>query len=350
MGRKPHKHLNMPPGMRPRAAANGRVLYYLERPADASGKRKREPLGDDYVLALRRYAELVESPKAPPVTVPEVLTRWQTATAAGRPMSTAKDIEYAVKPLVEFFSNPAPAPIEQIKPVHITQYLGWRKKSPVRANREVSWLSAAWNWARSEGLTDEPNPCDGVKRHKETGRKIYAEDEWLAAIMECADEPLREGMDLAYLTGQRPSDMRDFSETDIRDGVLKVEQSKTGAILEIAVIGELAALIDRIKARKAKIPGVRTLSLLCKENGERMGKHALRYRFDKARAAAAEKYPALAPQILQVQFRDLRAKAGSDVRRQSDLDSAQALLGHTRSAMTEHYTRKRRGDLVKPVK
>ena len=44
--------------------------------------------------------------------------------------------------------------------------------------------------------------------------------------------------------------------------------------------------------------------------------------------------------------RDLRAKAATDT---EDLHHAQKLLGHTTRAMTEHYTRKRIGDTVKPV-
>ena len=44
--------------------------------------------------------------------------------------------------------------------------------------------------------------------------------------------------------------------------------------------------------------------------------------------------------------RDLRAKAATDL---EDLHSAQKLLGHTTRDMTEHYTRKRKGEAVKPV-
>lgn len=62
----------------------------------------------------------------------------------------------------------------------------------------------------------------------------------------------------------------------------------------------------------------------------------LRGGFDRARAKAGVSF----------QFRDLRAKAATDT---EDLHHAQKLLGHTTRAMTEHYTRKRIGDTVKPV-
>jgi integrase len=75
----------------------------------------------------------------------------------------------------------------------------------------------------------------------------------------------------------------------------------------------------------------------------------MRYRFDKARAAAAAAAPnaSAAKRINSIQFRDLRAKAASDM---EALDKAQKLLGHTKRDMTEHYVRKRRGEKVRPVK
>jgi integrase len=75
----------------------------------------------------------------------------------------------------------------------------------------------------------------------------------------------------------------------------------------------------------------------------------MRHRFDRARQAAAmaAPNPAAAERIRSIQFRDLRAKAASDM---EALDKAQALLGHTTRGMTEAYVRSRRGDKVKPVK
>jgi hypothetical protein len=38
-----------------------------------------------------------------------------------------------------------------------------------RANREIALMSAIWNWGRDTGRTNLPNPCEGVKRNRETG-------------------------------------------------------------------------------------------------------------------------------------------------------------------------------------
>lgn len=360
--------------MRVRRTSSGKTYHYLEH--DAGGKRTTTPLGPDYIDALRKYAELVVTATAPAVTVPELLSKWHTETAPGRPKGTLDDIGWSLPHLVEFFSMPEPAPLHHVEPVHITQYLRWRiaqaraakqkrnekraeagkpplkissNEGAVRGNREVAWLSAAWNWGRSTGITAAANPCEGVKRNKETGRDVYVEDDEMEAIMQHADEPLREAIELAYLVAQRPGDLRSFRETDIRDGVLHVRQAKTGAKRRVEVVGMLDALIERIRARKAGINGVRSLSLLVTETGESLTKSMMRRRFEQAREAAAKAAgnAQIAERIRSLQFRDLRAKGGTDL---DDLAKAQALLGHTKRDMTEHYIRKRRGAKVMPVK
>ncbi|WP_143860923.1 hypothetical protein [Nitrosovibrio sp. Nv4] len=42
-----------------------------------------------------------------------------------------------------------------------------------------------------------------------------------------ASQAVRDAMDLAYLTGQRPADTLKMRETDIRDGMLVVKQRKS---------------------------------------------------------------------------------------------------------------------------
>ncbi|MNL88919.1 Phage integrase family protein [compost metagenome] len=51
------------------------------------------------------------------------------------------------------------------------------------------------------------------------------------------------------------------------------------------------------------------------------------------------------------QFRDLRAKAGTDTAESSgDIRQAQRQLGHKSIQMTEHYVRERKGDKVGPTR
>jgi integrase len=140
-----------------------------------------------------------------------------------------------------------------------------------------------------------------------------------------------------------------MSVTDIKDGVLLVQQNKTEKKLRIEITGELASLLQRIDERK-KGYKVHTLSLICTETGRPLGREGLRSRFEKARKAAAQANPTLAESIQAFQFRDLRAKAGTDKADSEGMREAQMQLGHCSMKMTEHYVRGRRGEKVSPTK
>lgn len=322
-----------------RARKRGEKVYYFY---DTGGKPRREiPLGSDYPMAVKAWAELEVDAKPRHVNVVTfryVAARYTREIIPTKALRTQRDNLIELAKLYEFFDNP-PAPIEQIQPIHIRQYLDWRQGSPVRANREKALFSHIWNKSREWGYIALPNPCQGVKGFKETGRDVYVEDAEYKRVWVAADQPTRDAMDLAYLTGQRPSDTLRFKETDIRDGMLMVTQSKTRKKLRIAVNGQLKEVIDRIIARKRTYK-IRSLALICKENGQELTAHALRSRFDRARQHAGVNF----------QFRDLRAKAATDKADAKDIRQAQLQLGHETITMTEAYIRNRLGDKVDPTK
>jgi integrase len=343
MGRKPTRNTNLPSGMRARHRKSG-TYYYLDT---GTTPRKEIPLGGDYVLAVKKWAELTVSgtPRSDLVTFRYAAERYQRDVLPTKARRTQQDNLKELTKLYEFFDSP-PAALDDIEPINIRQYLDWRSQTAkVRANREKALFSHIFNYARDKGLTNKPNPCAGIRGHKESGRDTYIDDATYAAVWNAAEEPLRDAMDLAYLTGQRPADVLKLARTDIKDGALWVEQNKTGKRLRIAIEGELAAVIERVTSRK-----VISLHLINTKHGQRMSAVALRGAFDRARVKAANDHPELAESIKTFQFRDLRAKAGTDKEESSGMAAAQDQLGHTTQSMTAHYVRHRRGKLVKPTK
>jgi integrase len=121
-----------------------------------------------------------------------------------------------------------------------------------------------------------------------------------------------------------------------------VQQGKTGTKLRIEIIGDLAQTIARIMVRKATHK-VRSLSLVVNEHGQALTYSALDGRFGKARKAAGIG-------THDFQFRDLRAKAGTEIEGSRGMEEAQGLLGHANASMTSHYVRHRKGKLVKPTR
>lgn len=88
------------------------------------------------------------------------------------------------------------------------------------------------------------------------------------------------------------------------------------------------------------------------EKGVALTAFALRSRFDNARDAAALKAtdPKLLARIRDFQFRDLRAKAGTDKEDSGGMGEAKDLLGHADEKMTKRYVRHRIGKRVSPTR
>jgi integrase len=327
--------------MRARLQRSGIIYYYYD-----TGQKPRVeiPLGPDYVMAVKKWSELEgdSAPIASLITFKYVSERYTREVIPTKAERTQSDNIKEMVNLVKFFGT---APINEIEPIHVRQYLTSRQAAPVRANREKALFSHVFNMAREWGLTSNANPCRGVKGNKETGRDVYVEDSAFKAVYDAADQPTRDAMDLAYLTGQRPADTLKYDEREIRNGQLEVRQNKTGHRLRISIIGELAVVIERILARKKTIKTkVNYTTLVVNEQGKPLTPSALRGRFTKARMVAGIEKESF-------QFRDLRAKAGTDKADSSgDIRQAQAQLGHSSVTMTEAYVRARMGSKVSPTK
>lgn len=339
MGRRPTKP-NAIPRLRARRQKSGVVFYYYDH---GGSPRKETPLGKDYGLAVVKWAEIERAGAEKPREVitfryaadryrAEVIPKKAPATQAGNHLELAK--------LIEFFDDP-PCPLENITPQHVKQYLRWREPRKIRATREKALLSHIWNWARETGYTALANPCAGIKGTK-AGRSVYVEDSTLKALYDKAGQPLKDAMDLAYLTGQRPSDVLRMDETDIREGMLNVKQAKTGAKVRMALSTDLSSVIDRIKQRK-RAYDVYATRLVVDDKGKPLSLGRLQDAFVRARTLAG-----IEPGLFQ--FRDLRAKAATDKTETVSLREAQQQMGHTTVTTTEGYVRNRIGTKVTPTK
>jgi len=361
MGRKPSRWANLPKGMRARPRGK-KVFYYL----DTGGRPRKEiPLGADYAEAVAKWTELTLRPEQAPLperpTFAHAVAAYRKDVLPSKAPRTQQDNEGELVFLLRFFGGDNPAPLDEIHPVHIRQYMRWRlseakklaqQKRPdtpvpdnlghVRANREKALFSHIWNYARGEGMTAMPNPCAGIKGHRETGREVSPDEDMVKRVLEEADKPLEFAMRLAEITGQRPDDVLRMSETDIRDGVLHVKQGKTKAKLRFVIEGELAELLDEIHAYKASVKATCS-ALLVTEKGQPLTKRMRLTRFAKARERAG-----VDKELFQ--FRDLRAKTATDADEASGTRAAQAILGHTTETMTEQYIRHKAGRKVRPIR
>ncbi|KAG0164288.1 hypothetical protein DFQ28_008025 [Apophysomyces sp. BC1034] len=335
----------MPPGMRSRKQRSGKIYYYL----DLGGKPRHElPLGCDYIAALGQYSTLMKERIVNALcTFVDVAQRYIAEEIPCKARSTQETNSSDMRYLLKFFGDP-PAPLDQIRPLHINQFLDWMKDKPTTANRCKRLFSHIWNKARAWGYTDLPNPTAGIRGHALDKREVYIDDELNAIVRAHGSPTLQDAMDLLYFCGQRPGDAMRLTEHNIVSGELVIRQSKTKAALRIQIAGELDTLLRRIRERKAKFKIVSTY-LLVNERGTRLTKGALRHHFNRARAAAKAARPDLAERIEKFWLYDLRAKAADDVADMKGEQAAADLLGHTDVRTTKrHYLR--RGKRVAPAR
>ena len=354
MALKSSGNRDLPPRMlrRTRKRKNGRiwVSYYYDG-RDENGKRKEIPLGPDLYEAKVKWAKMEY--KDPPKIVRnmgEVFDRYEARIIPGKKPRTQQDNLKELKQLRKAFDN---APIDAITPQVVAQYRDART-AKVRANREIALLSHVFTIAREWGMTEKANPCAGVRRNKETPRDFYADSAIWDAVFAQAAQELKDAMQLAYLTGQRPADVLKISVNDLSEDFLMVGQGKTQKRLRILLYCEemktkLSFFIDDLLKRRT-LCGIRNSRLITNASGLRMSSQMLRNRWDEARIKAATQavtdgLPELAASIRQFQFRDIRPKAASEI----ELEHAKKLLGHSKEKITEKVYR-RIGDIVRPTK
>lgn len=359
MARKREKNLDLPPMMRRRRQRNGKIFFYYD-----TGKKPRHeiPLGSNYIEAVRKWADLYQPEsgkfeKSKP-TLRDAWHKYSTSELQTKVINTQRDYLQYSKKLLEFFED---APLDEIEPQHISQFLRWRSGAPIRANREKALFSAIFNRCRSWGLTNNANPCMGVKGHKESGRSNYVDDEVFEFVMNNADTVLQNFLQLLYLTGQRPQDIFSMNLEHIQDSIIQIKQGKTGQKLRMNLkndegsLFEFGILVEKLLAYRIEVKTKHSY-LLTSETGQEVTESAISQRFRHLRERLvaqliAENQIDLAGRVAAYQMRDLRAKAGTDTTDSTgDIRTAQKQLGHKNLTMTEHYVKKRRGERVNPTR
>lgn len=144
---------------------------------------------------------------------------------------------------------------------------------------------------------------------------------------------------LALVTGQRRSDLRKMRFSDVWDGLLHVEQQKTGTRIAIPLALRLDALGvtvgDAIEACRGYAPISQDgdAELLRKTTGRPPVPASMSWRFEQAREMALPPHRSTAHPPSLHECRSLAARM-YDAQGIADI---QTLLGHTDAAMTELY-------------
>ncbi len=286
-------------------------------------------LGADLRSALAEYARVHSA--APNGAMAALIDRAMVEILRDVRDSTAKQYRRAAQDLKHALTEFRP---EQVEPRDVAKLkVGWAK-TPNMANRRLSLLRQVFALAVEWQIVDS-NPCVGVRRHKEKKRDRYLTDAEYAAIWQAGSPSLRAAMDIAYLTGQRISDVLRIRMADVSAEGISFRQGKTAARVLVRMTPDLA---EAVAAAKELPRPVRGLTLLCTLRGGRPYAYAtVRDMWNRACEAAG---------VSDAHLHDLRAKSLTDAKAQGK--NAQALGGHTTEAMTLRYIRQRETVVAEP--
>ena len=175
--------------------------------------------------------------------------------AANPPLaeSTIAQYRYAANVLkrkFKRFNDPT-----QIKASHVAKIKVDGSENPNMTNRIVSLLRTLFGYWLEAGKA-ENNPCVGVKRYKEAKRKrLITMPEW-SAIYEHAGPRLRVIMKLAFLTGQRITDVLKIHRRQLADEGIMFRQQKTDKPLTVAWSADLKTAVAEARALHGGVPAL----------------------------------------------------------------------------------------------
>lgn len=297
------------------------AYYYVCRVREEGGtksKVKWQLLSKDYGEALRKWAELEGGKVKVKWTVADALAEYLRASEKRLRPATLLGYREAAKRLLAVFG---PMAIEDLTKAQVYTYVV--KRGNYAGNRERGLISATYAHLIRTGVFTGSNPAAGMGyRHPEKPRKRYLTDAELEALLAAASPRMRLLFTFAYLTGMRQADVIGLKLTSATDDGILYTVQKTGEPHLIAWTDELRAIW-----RQAA--------------GSRIGaQHLFLDRDRKAYTGSAVRQATLRiakrAKLSDVHFHDLRRKAGSD---SADLASAQALLSHANSKITQRHYR-----------
>jgi integrase len=126
-----------------------------------------------------------------------------------------------------------------------------------KAHKIKQMLSRLYSWAEEEGYVAEGfNPASSIKRLKRKGgdREIVVwSDEEIALFLKTCPAHVLTPVMIALYTGQRREDVAKMEWTQFQDNIVRVRQSKTTALLDIACHSRLRKHLDRLPRAGALI-------------------------------------------------------------------------------------------------
>jgi len=230
----------------------GNLRFYLRKPGH---KAIRLPDNADptflsaYQAALATTEIKPERPKIGGDTLAGLIDAWQQS-AHFRQLgpSTRENYRRILRRMA--FEDYATHKVAHFEAKHIRSFVARLTDTPAAANHRLRLFRMMFEFAVHDGWRDA-NPTIGVRRLREVGdgAASWTDDQisqyearWPSGTQE------RRALTLLLYTGQRRSDVVRMGWEDVQDGLLRVHQLKTGAVLMIPIHEMLLREIEQCRA------------------------------------------------------------------------------------------------------
>ena len=272
-------------------------------------------------------------------SMPSVIEMWMAEVMPKHSHKTQLDEIRICKKLshafVEFRAHEVKAPdiIEAITPL---------KDKPRTYNFYRSMIRELMRFSIEKGFRTD-NPVAHIKTMPTPPRDRYITDSELRRIKVAAmygDDGLktRSGemlcalIDMAYLTGQRISDLLNMQWRQVNDNGIEFQTNKTGAKILVSWTPKLLNLKQRLSRLRSERNSFAEYVFINQE-GRTYKYYGVASAWKRATKRAG---------IKNVTFHDIRAKALTDTDEKSGITSAQKMGGHTTQQQTKDYVRNKK--------
>lgn len=294
--------------------------YYFRAPG-----QPRKNLGRDLADAITKYASIIGANWSGR-TLGDVIDRYRgEVLPLKRSKQTRADQGKQLDRLKIAFGHFLP---DNVTAQHCYKYADARRSKdgrpvPIAARQEISLLGHVFGKAIKWGIATG-NPVRGVSLDRSPKRRqvIMAE---VIALRALANPRMAAAIDLAVNIGQRRGDLLTLKHSDIDDEWLHVEQSKSGAKVDLQRSVAMMAIVARLKAFKPDIPNEH---LIRKRNGKPYTEDG----FSSIWQRLQRKYAAAGGQ--RFTFHDLRSVSADGA---ATAEEARDRLGHADVATTKRY-------------
>lgn len=275
-------------------------------------------------------------------TMPALVDAWLVEVSTTRTEKTQSNDVYQCNTIKEAFTDFRAG---QVNPPAVVEFLKRYRDMPRSYNAYRSMLRELMRFAEEKGFRPPgSNPVESIKTMKTPPRRRYITDSELRRIKVgiCYGKDGKRTpsgpmicclVEMAYLTGQRAEDLLSMEWSEIGKVGILFQPGKTLASTGVEVLITWTSRLEKLVQRLRAFPKCNMKYVFCKQDGRRYTYSGISSAWRRGLARA---------KIQNTQFRDLRAKALTDVDETQGITAAQRMGAHTTQAQTAEYVRNKK--------